>query len=153
MTIRIESLIPLPLLEQQRNHSDIWAAASVEFPAGETFLIEAPSGKGKTSLLSIVYGLRRDFRGKVWLDGEDIATWSGKQWSQLRKQKLSYIFQGLELFDELTALEMVTVPYDAADTEATVNESPSASVSLTNTEISTAVSSAVVALSSTAAGP
>ena len=107
MTIRLERMIPLPMLEQQRSSSGIWEAESVLFGKGVKTLVTAPSGKGKTSLLSVIYGLRKDYQGKVFLDDDDIAGFSGKHWSYLRKEKLSFIFQGLELFDELTALDNI----------------------------------------------
>ena len=107
MTIRLEKMIPLPLLEQQRNGSGIWEVDSVVFEKGRSYLVEAPSGKGKTSLLSVIYGLRKDYRGNVFLDNTDISGFTGKQWSVIRKEKLSFIFQGLELFDELTALDNI----------------------------------------------
>ena len=107
MTIRLERMIPLPLLEQQRSSSGFWEAESVLFGQGVKILVTAPSGKGKTSLLSVIYGLRKDYQGKVFLGDDDIAGFSGKQWSSIRKEKLSFIFQGLELFDELTALDNI----------------------------------------------
>jgi ABC-type lipoprotein export system ATPase subunit len=107
MTIRLEKMIPVPMLEQQRNRSGIWEAGSVVFEQGKSYLIEAPSGRGKTSLLSVIYGLRKDYQGKVFLDSTELAGYSGKDWSVIRKKRLSYIFQGLELFDELTALENI----------------------------------------------
>ena len=107
MTIRLEKMIPLPLLEQQRNGSGIWGVESVVFEKGRSYLVEAPSGKGKTSLLSVIYGLRKDYRGNVFLDNTDISGFSGKHWSSIRKERLSFIFQGLELFDELTALDNI----------------------------------------------
>jgi len=105
--IRIEGLIPLPLLEQQRHPSDIWEQEKVVFNSKESYLIEAPSGRGKTSLLSIIYGLRKDFRGSVFLNGESLEGLRSKAWSHIRKEELSFIFQGLELFDEITALENI----------------------------------------------
>lgn len=107
MTIRLENLIPLPLLEQQRKHSEIWECSPLIFEPGKSYLVEAPSGRGKTSLLSIIYGLRKDYRGSVFLDDRDISAFSRTEWSGLRKHSLSYIFQGLELFDELTALDNI----------------------------------------------
>ena len=107
MTIRLEQMIPLPMLEQQRSTSGIWEAPSVVFEGGESHLVEAPSGRGKTSLLSVIYGIRKDYRGKVILDGQDTGEFSGKDWAHIRKEKLSFIFQGLELFDELTALDNI----------------------------------------------
>jgi len=107
MTIRLEYLIPLPLLGQQRDKSEIWESKRVVFDPGENYLVGAPSGRGKTSLLSIIYGLRKDYRGKVLIDETDILTFSEREWSIIRKNKLSFIFQGLELFDELSAINNI----------------------------------------------
>jgi len=107
MTIRLENLIPLPLLEQKRNGPGIWESPSVLFEPGKSYLIEAPSGKGKTSLLSVIFGIRHDYRGRVYFDDRDISTHSSREWSAVRKEQLSFIFQGLELFPELSALENI----------------------------------------------
>jgi ABC-type lipoprotein export system ATPase subunit len=107
MTIRLEKLIPIPLLEQGTSGSDVWGKEDIVFEQGKQYLVEAPSGKGKTSLLSILYGLRKDYQGKVFLDGEEISSFGWKRWSVLRKNQFAYIFQGLELFDNLTARENI----------------------------------------------
>jgi putative ABC transport system ATP-binding protein len=107
MTIRLEKLVPLPILELPCDSSGIWEAESVIFREGKNYLVEAPSGKGKTSLLSVIFGIRKDYQGSVFLDDRDISSVSGREWSMIRKEKLSFIFQGLELFDELTALENI----------------------------------------------
>lgn len=107
MTIRLDKMIPLPMLEQDTTGSGIWEIESVRFEQGKTYIIEAASGRGKTSLLSVIYGIRKDFQGKVYLDHNDINDFTWRDWSLLRKEKLSFIFQGLELFDNLTALENI----------------------------------------------
>ncbi len=107
MTIRLDKMIPLPMLEQDTTGSGIWEIESVRFEQGKTYIIEAASGRGKTSLLSVIYGIRKDYRGKVYLDNNDINDFTWRDWSLLRKEKLSFIFQGLELFDNLTALENI----------------------------------------------
>ena len=107
MIIRLDKMIPLPLLEQDITGSEVWGAESTLFEQGKTYIIEAPSGRGKTSLLAVIYGIRKDYQGKVYLDQSDIAGYSWKEWSTVRKRKLSFIFQGLELFDNLTALENI----------------------------------------------
>lgn len=107
MTIRLDKMIPLPLLEQDNTGSEVWGAESVLFEKGNSYIIEAPSGRGKTSLLSVIYGIRKDYSGLVYLDDKDITGFTWKQWSLTRKERLSFIFQGLELFDNLTALENI----------------------------------------------
>lgn len=107
MEIELKHLIPLPLTETDTRQSEIWQQKSVVFGTAEKVLLYAGSGKGKTTLLSIIYGLRRDYRGKAVLNGRDIRELSEKERSTLRKEKLSFVFQGLELFDDLSALENI----------------------------------------------
>jgi putative ABC transport system ATP-binding protein len=107
MTIRLEKMIPLPMLEQDTSGSEVWEAESLVLEKGKPYVVEAPSGRGKTSLLSVIYGIRTDYQGHVSIDDRDLRSFSSKEWSLIRKNKLSFIFQGLELFDELTALENI----------------------------------------------
>lgn len=107
MIIRFEKMIPLPLLEQDTSGSQLWDADSVEFEQEKNYLVEAPSGKGKTTLLSVIYGIRTDFQGKVFLDDTSISEFGWRDWSKLRKHSFSYIFQGLELFESLSARENI----------------------------------------------
>jgi len=107
MTIRFEKMIPLPMLEQDTSGSEVWEADSLLLEQGKSYVVEAPSGRGKTSLLSVIYGIRTDYRGVVFLDDRDLVSLSSLEWSQIRKARLSFIFQGLELFDDLTALENI----------------------------------------------
>ena len=107
MAIRLDKMIPLPMLEQATSGSGLWEVESVLFEPGKSYIIEAPSGKGKTSLLSVIYGIRHDYQGHVFHDNNDIRDYGWKQWSRLRKGELSFIFQGLELFGSLTALENI----------------------------------------------
>ena len=107
MTIRFEKMIPLPMLEQDTSGSEVWEAESLLLEQGLRYVVEAPSGRGKTSLLSVVYGIRTDYQGLVFIDDRELVSFSSKEWSLIRKNKLSFIFQGLELFDDLSALENI----------------------------------------------
>ncbi len=95
------------MLEQDTSGSEVWEAESLLLEQGKPYVVEAPSGRGKTSLLSVIYGIRTDYQGHVSIDDRDLRSFSSKEWSLLRKKKLSFIFQGLELFDELTAVENI----------------------------------------------
>jgi len=107
MTILFEKMIPLPMLEQDTSGSEVWEAESLLLEQGKPYVVEAPSGRGKTSLLSVIYGIRTDYQGVVSIDDRDLSSFTSKEWSLIRKSKLSFIFQGLELFDDLTALENI----------------------------------------------
>lgn len=107
MIFRLEKLVPLPMIELSKAESSVWEADSFEFVQGKKYLAEAASGKGKTSLLSIMYGLRKDFNGMFFIDEISALNYNSKKWSHLRKERVSFIFQGLELFDELTAMDNI----------------------------------------------
>lgn len=107
MTIRFEKMIPLPMLEQDTSGSEVWEAESILLEQGKPYVVEAPSGRGKTSLLSVIYGIRTDYQGLVSIDDRDLRSFTTREWSLTRKSKLSFIFQGLELFDDLSALENI----------------------------------------------
>ena len=86
--------------------SDIWQR-QVTFERGRTYLIEAASGTGKSSLCGFVYGCRRDYDGTLLFDGTDIRTLTTARWTCLRRGALAMLFQDLRLFPELTAWENV----------------------------------------------
>jgi ABC-type lipoprotein export system ATPase subunit len=107
MRIELRKVIPLPMVEIDHRESEIWEVESLVFRGGEKILLHAPSGKGKTSLLSMIYGLRKDFLGELWIDDFRIHELGTLQFAGIRKKRLSYVFQGLELFNELTAFENI----------------------------------------------
>ncbi len=107
MEISFQNVVPIPLKEAGFNKSDVWDLPEIIFRKGESNQIKAPSGVGKTTLLSIMYGIRRDYTGKVEINNEDIAGFSLNKWAGIRQKQLAYIFQGLELFSELTVIENI----------------------------------------------
>jgi ABC-type lipoprotein export system ATPase subunit len=87
-------------------NSEIWKN-EVVFSKGNFYLLEADSGKGKSSLFSFIYGYRNDFFGKIIFDNQNIRSINSKNWNSLRNNSLSLLFQDLRLFSEITALENV----------------------------------------------
>lgn len=107
MDIRLEYLLPYPLKEQDIGSSGIWDQPELQLSGGKLYQLHAASGKGKTTLLSIIYGLRSDYEGKVSLDARDIREITEPEWPELRKRGFSFIFQGLELFPDLSARDNI----------------------------------------------
>ena len=88
--------------------SDIWGV-EVSFEKGKSYLIEAASGRGKSSFCAYIFALRNDFQGKIeWLDetGSPILL-DEKGIDRLRCEGIGMMFQEHRLFPELTALENV----------------------------------------------
>lgn len=104
--ININHIIPNPLKDFGFTESQIWNN-QITFNKGEYYQIVAHSGVGKSTLINIIYGDRKDYEGTVSFDNQDITKLKSKQWDVIRRTQLSYVFQGLHLFEELTLLENI----------------------------------------------
>src|SRR5438046_10738937 len=97
MQLRIQQLLPVYFPETRKASSDIWGKDLV-FEKGEYIKIVAPSGKGKTSFMHFVYGLRKDYSGKILFAGSDAKNFSQEDVAGIRKNKFSMDLQDLRLF-------------------------------------------------------
>ena len=109
MKISFNNVIPVPLKDNGNTGSDIWLGGSPLFESGKTYKVAAGSGMGKTTMLSIMFGIRKDYEGEVLLDDKNIRPFGPNEWASLRQDRLSCVFQGLRLFPELSALENISV--------------------------------------------
>jgi ABC-type lipoprotein export system ATPase subunit len=115
MEIKTEYLLPLPLKDIAGLDSQIWLKEDIVFPQGSFNYIHSQSGKGKTSLLSIIYGIREDYEGGVFIDGRNLKEFSYDEIVDLWKNKISMVFQGLNLFDRLTVAENIMLKNKITD--------------------------------------
>jgi putative ABC transport system ATP-binding protein len=83
---------------------------SFEAPRGELVALKGRSGSGKTTLLNIVGGLDRPDRGRVHVDGRDLADLGEDGLLALRRDRVGFVFQSFGLIPILTAAENVGVP-------------------------------------------
>lgn len=77
---------------------------------GECVAVTGPSGSGKTTLLHICLGLVRPDRGRVVVDGRDLAQIGREGLRAHRASTVGIVFQFGELLPELTAWENVVLP-------------------------------------------
>lgn len=89
--------------------SEVWLKERVEFSRPESYIIEAESGTGKSSLCSFIYGARTDFEGDILFDGRSVRDFSVEHWCRLRCHALAYLPQEMRLFPELTVMENIEV--------------------------------------------
>ncbi|MGE3758743.1 MAG: ABC transporter ATP-binding protein [Pseudobdellovibrionaceae bacterium] len=75
--------------------------------AGDFAAIVGPSGSGKSTLLNIASGLEKPTFGTVSLEGIDLASQTAEALCELRRHKISFIFQSYNLFPVLSAVENV----------------------------------------------
>lgn len=83
---------------------------SLAIAQGEFVIITGRSGSGKTTLLNLASGLTQPSSGRVLWEGLDLWSLSDRQRSQLRNQKMGFVFQFPSLLPALTVLENVTLP-------------------------------------------
>jgi ABC-type lipoprotein export system ATPase subunit len=78
--------------------------------AGEFVAITGKSGCGKSTLLHIIGGLEPVSRGRVILDGRDLATLREPELTRFRRDKVGVVFQSFNLLPLLTLVENVALP-------------------------------------------
>ena len=88
--------------------SQVWLQ-KLEFHRSQSYLIEAESGTGKSSLCSFIYGNRCDYSGEILFDGVNVKSFSIARWSELRSHALALLPQEMRLFPELTVLENIQI--------------------------------------------
>ncbi len=108
MEIKFSKVIPAPIPEKDIKQSEIWSR-DITFNNTSKYLIYADSGKGKTTFVNIIFGLRKDFEGRVSFDGKAISEINLNEFSEIHQNRLSIVPQGLFLFHELTMIENITI--------------------------------------------
>ncbi|MGZ8579353.1 MAG: ABC transporter ATP-binding protein [Actinomycetota bacterium] len=90
------------------------AGISVAFATGEFSAIMGPSGSGKSTLLHTLAGLDRATSGQVFIGDVELGSLSERDLTQLRRDKVGFVFQAFNLVPTLTAGENITLPVDIA---------------------------------------
>jgi putative ABC transport system ATP-binding protein len=80
--------------------------------AGELVAVMGPSGSGKSTLLNLAGGLDSPTQGEVAVDGTVLGTCGRRELAALRRQRVGYVFQDLNLLASLTAAENVALPLE-----------------------------------------
>ncbi|MBQ6238279.1 MAG: ATP-binding cassette domain-containing protein [Bacteroidales bacterium] len=106
MTIELHNVKPRYMSESEVAGSDIYLQPSVVFEQGRKYMVCARSGHGKTSLLNFIYGISDQYDGTIERRTEN-GERRAESGERLRLSVLSYMFQDLCLFPELTAMENV----------------------------------------------
>lgn len=107
--ITFQSVVP-QVFESQKEalHSEVWNR-ELTFEKGKLYLIEAASGRGKSTFCSYVLGYRHDYSGQVLFNDVPTSTFKVRDWVEARRLHISHLFQELRLFPELTAFENIVI--------------------------------------------
>ncbi|MFB7613951.1 ABC transporter ATP-binding protein [Kitasatospora sp. NPDC056181] len=83
---------------------------SIGFREGEFTAIMGPSGCGKSTLMHCAAGLDSPTSGSVRIGTTELGTLGDRQLTQLRRDRVGFVFQAFNLLPTLTALENITLP-------------------------------------------
>lgn len=97
---------------------DVLRGVDLTVERGEFVAIMGPSGSGKSTLLHLLGGIDVPTRGRMVLDGEDLAELGDDGRTLLRRRRLGFIFQTFNLLPTLTAEENVALPLELDDVPA-----------------------------------
>lgn len=88
---------------------------SLTIESEEFMALAGPSGSGKTTLLNLIGGLEKPTSGRIFLNGEDLASLSDDSLATLRARQMGFVFQNFNLLPVLNALENVEYPLLLSD--------------------------------------
>jgi ABC-type lipoprotein export system ATPase subunit len=108
MQIHLKNVIPEPLAETTHNENSIWGH-DISFSSDERIILNAVSGKGKSTFISFLSGTRQDFKGHILFNNKTIKDFELTDWIKLRQSKISTVYQDLKLFDNLTIEENILI--------------------------------------------
>lgn len=96
-------------------------AVSFSVEPGEFVSIVGPSGSGKSTLFYVLGGLTRATTGSLKIDGVDFVQLSDAERTQLRKQKIGFVFQRFNLLPTLTAMGNIEIAHEISGRKGDVD--------------------------------
>ncbi len=90
------------------------AGISVSFERGRFTAVMGPSGSGKSTLMHCMAGLDRPTSGHTFVGGVDVGQLDDAGLTQLRRDRIGFVFQSFNLVPTLSAGENITLPADLA---------------------------------------
>lgn len=83
---------------------------NITIQAGEFVAIIGHSGSGKSTLLNLLGCLDKPTGGAYYLGGQDVSTMSDDELSEVRNDRIGFVFQSFNLIPWLSAIENIEVP-------------------------------------------
>ena len=106
--IEAKNLCKTYIVDKRQNN--VLKNVSFKVEKGEMVAIMGPSGSGKSTLLYSVSGMDRATSGEVMFDNKDITKLNENQLSELRLNKMGFIFQQMFMMKNLSILDNIILP-------------------------------------------
>lgn len=107
-TLKVKDLCKTYILNKRQNN--VLRNINMTIEDGEMAAIMGPSGSGKSTLLYTVSGMDKPTAGKIDFFGEDIQDLNAKEMSELRLEKMGFIFQQMYMLKNLTIYDNIILP-------------------------------------------
>ena len=106
--IEAKNLCKTYIVDKRQNN--VLRNVNLRVEKGEMVGIMGPSGSGKSTLLYCISGMDKITSGEVIFDGKDISKLSKNELSELRLNKMGFIFQQMFMMKNLSILDNVLLP-------------------------------------------
>jgi putative ABC transport system ATP-binding protein len=90
---------------------------NVEFESGRFTAVMGPSGSGKSSLMHCMAGLDAPTSGRAFVGDQEIGRLDDRGLTELRRDRIGFVFQSFNLVPTLSAAENITLPLAFAGVE------------------------------------
>lgn len=108
MKIILNNVMPAPLASIAHSDKSIWGNF-IELNDGKRIMLNASSGKGKSTFTTTTVGLRNDYSGEITYDDRNISSFSPSEWAEIRQSKVAVVFQDLQLFPKFSVKENLLI--------------------------------------------
>ena len=115
MPIEIKNIVPIPMRQYKFGPESVWGKESQTFTEGKNYIIKAHSGKGKSTLVAYLYGLRDDYSGNIAYNSKDMKNLTLMDWAGIRQKHFSFVPQDLRLFPKMTVKENLLLKNQLTD--------------------------------------
>lgn len=110
--ITINLVDVIKIYKRKKVETSALRSISCQFRKGEITILMGPSGCGKTTLLNIIGGISRPNGGGVLVLNKNITQYTNKEMERYRRNKVSYVFQQLNLIPTMTVADNVSFPLE-----------------------------------------
>ncbi len=103
-------MIKLVGVEKYYGSTHVLKGVDLSVAKGEFVAVTGSSGSGKSTLLNIIGGMDRPDAGKVFVEGNEISSYSDEELTRYRRKKIGFVFQFFNLLPNITVIENVRIP-------------------------------------------